>query len=134
MILSMDARVFFPRLFPLCLLIWCAGFAPAATVFQDGFESGSLGPSWMISTTGDGRATVSTNYGPASGQWHLILDDSVDDALYSVAECTLRLDLSNKKNVVLSFKAKSLGNEPDYPYKNTRNFDNVSISTDSGET
>lgn len=135
MMLPMDARVSFLRLFPLCLLICCANHAPAATVFQDGFESGSLSPAWTVLTTRDGRATVSTNHVPASGQWHLILDDSADDALYSVAECTLRLDLANKKNVVLSFKAKSLGNEPhDYPYDGPRAFDGVSVSTDEGAT
>jgi hypothetical protein len=68
----------------------------------------------------------------------LVLDDSVSDALYSVAEATLRLDLTNKKNVVLSFKSKSLGNEPDFPLfgfpGTARNFDAVSISTDGGAT
>jgi len=129
----MDARVRFGILAGLSLLVIWSGHAPAATVFQDSFESGALSPAWTVSTTQDGRATVSTNHGPASGQFHLILDDSVDDALYSVVEATFQLDLSNKKNVVLSFKAKSLGNEPhDYPYDGPRAFDGISVSTDGG--
>ena len=127
----MESRAFLTRLLQLLLLIYSADPASAATVFQDGFESGTLSPAWTVSTTQDGRATVSSNHVPASGQWHLILDDSVDDALYSVVEATLRLDLSNKKNVVLSFKAKSVGNEPHYRYgQNSREFDGVSVSAD----
>ena len=86
----------------------------------------------------NGRAMVTSDYRPASGQRHLVLDDSVNDALYSVAEATLQLDLSHKKDVVLSFKAKSLGNEPDYPQfgfprNDPRKFDGVSVSADGAD-
>jgi hypothetical protein len=132
---AMDARGCSARLVGVALFLWWAGLSPAVAVFQDGFESGTLSPAWTISTTQDGRATVSTNHGPASGQYHLILDDRVDDALYSVAECTLRLDLANKKNVVLSFKAKSLGNEPHNPGGGTwPAYDGVFVSVDGGRT
>ena len=103
-----------------------------AVLFQDGFESGTLAPAWTISTTEQGRVTVSTNFVPASGQWQLILDDSVNDAVYSVAEATLDVDLSVKHNIVLSFQAKSLGNEPDYAYGSDIPFDGVTISADGG--
>src|SRR5206468_9813384 len=46
--------------------------------------------------------------------------------------------LSDKKNVVLSFQAKSLQNEPDEPpttnFTSTRTYDGVAISTDGGGT
>jgi hypothetical protein len=107
----------------------------AATLFQDNFESVSLG-TWSITSVNTGRAVVTTNYSPASGLWHLVLDDAVNDALYSVAEATFSLDLSNKRNVALAFKAKSLGNEPHPPPENfiqgTRSFDGVSVSVDGG--
>lgn len=110
----------------------------AATIFQDGFESGTLGPQWKTGSTNNGRASVSSQNGPATGTYHLVLDDSVNDALYSVAESVLTLDLSNKKNVVLTFSAKSLGNEADVPpsgnFTTTRAFDGVSISGDGGTT
>jgi len=110
----------------------------AAVVFKDGFENGSLGPKWSISKTNDGRVKVSTKRGPATGAAHLIADDRVDDALYSAAEATLRLNLANKKNVVLSFKAKSLENEPHPPpagnFSGERAYDGVAISADGGAT
>src|SRR6266480_4689533 len=122
----------------LCVLLCLPSLATAATIFQDGFETGVLGPAWSVSASNNGRVVVSTNFAPATGQRHLVLDDSVNDAIYSVAEATLQLDLTNKKNVLLSFKAKSLGNEPDYPWfgfsNGARNFDGVSISPDSGST
>lgn len=123
----------------LFLLTFMVGSTPAATVFHDDFESGSLSTAWIVSATGDGRARAITDYGPAAGQYHMVLDDSVSDALYSTAAATLRFDLTHKKNVILSFNAKSLGNEPDYPaffsvHGNPENFDGVSVSMDSGET
>jgi hypothetical protein len=115
-----------------------AQLGTAATIFQDGFESGSLGSQWSTSKTNDGRVTVTSNYNPAAGAQHLVLDDSVNDAIYSVAEATLIVDLSHKKNVVLSFQAKSLENEPDEPptdnFSGTRAYDGVAISTDGGTT
>lgn len=111
---------------------------PAASLFADGFESGALGPAWTTSSTNQGRAAVVPSHGPATGTMHLVLDDAVSDAQYSVAEATLLLDLSNKKNVVLSFKAKSLGNESHPPpaanFSTTRNYDGVAISVNGGAT
>jgi len=121
----------------LCLSAGLTSLASAATIFQDGFESGSLGPACSVSASNDRRATVTTNYAPAAGQWHLVLDDSVSDALYSVAEATLQIDLSNKRNILLSFKARSLDNEPDFPWfrpVGRGQFDGVSVSADGGLT
>lgn len=122
------------------LVLWSslAGSLGAAVVFQDGFESGSLSGEWSASGTNDGRATVTSNHVPATGQWHLVLDDGVSDAIYSVAEATLNLNLGFKKNVVLNFKAKSLGNEPNSPpsgnFTSARTYDGVAISADGGAT
>lgn len=126
------------KLIPLGLLMVCALALHAAPVFQDGFETGTLSPEWMTDTTNSGRHTLATQYAPATGLRHLVLDDSLSDAVFSVSEATLRLDLTNKRNVVLSFKAKSLGNEPHMPpaanFSGTRSFDGVSISADGGVT
>lgn len=107
------------------LLLLSPGLIRAGIVFEDGFESGTLGPAWNVSTTQDGRVTVSATHAPASGQRCLVLDDAVDDGIYSVAQATLHLNLLQKKNVVLSFMARSLGNEPDYN-------DHIAFSTDGG--
>lgn len=109
----------------------------AEDIFQDGFESGPLGPAWTVSSTANGRAEVSSDHGPATGQGHLVLDDSVSDATFSAAEASLVLNLKNRKNVVLSFKAKSLGNEPHTPPTGTfsfRTYDTVAVSVDGGST
>jgi uncharacterized repeat protein (TIGR01451 family) len=109
-----------------------------ATVFEDGFESSSIAAEWSVTRIGNGRAGITRDHGPATGDAHLVLDDAVSDALFSVAEVTLALDLSNKKNVVLSFKAKSLGNEahpaPEGAFTGTRAYDGVAISMDGGTT
>ena len=122
----------------LSLAMGCASRSQGATVFQDGFETGPLASPWSVSATNQGRVVVSTENGPATGAACLALDDSVSDALYSVAEATLTLDLANKKNVVLSFKAKSLGNEANPPptgnFTTVRAYDGVAISTDGGST
>lgn len=108
--------------------------ASAATLFQDGFEQGL--DAWTMGTTNQGRVTASTEHVPASGTSHLVLDDAVNDSTASVAEATVTLDLSDKKNVVLQFKAKSLGNEAHAPpaenFTSARSYDGVAISTDGG--
>jgi hypothetical protein len=110
----------------------------AAFVFQDGFETGSFAPYWAVSATNNGRTTLTSEHGPASGASHLVLDDSLSDAIFSVAEATLTLDLTNKKNVVITFKAKSLGNEAhSAPFANfigTRAYDGLALSLDGGVT
>ncbi|MDB6138581.1 MAG: hypothetical protein JWO94_1653 [Verrucomicrobiaceae bacterium] len=128
-------------LIAMTLMVLATWSAQAATVFQDGFEDPALGPSWTTGSTNNGRVSVTSANGPANGAQHLVLDDSVNDATSSVAEAVLHLNLTNKKNVVLSFNAKSLGNEPDYPpYAGLsfpagyRTFDGVSISMDGGST
>ncbi len=127
------------RVSPLIFLTAISlSFASGATVFQDGFEVEPLGSQWSASGSNDGRAQIRQDHSPAGGARHLILDDGVSDALFSVAEATLALELANKKNVVLSFKAKSLGNEPHTPptgnFTSSRNYDGVAISADGGTT
>ena len=112
--------------------------APASgqTVFQDGFEGVAV-PQWTYSSTADGRALVVSTFTPASGTKHLVLDDAVSDTTFSASEATLTLDLRNKKNVVLTFKVKSLGNEPHPPPSSTytgRNYDAVAVSGNGGSS
>ncbi|MEO5716568.1 MAG: hypothetical protein ABIT37_24025 [Luteolibacter sp.] len=117
----------------LCL----AGHSQAGVLFEDGFETGSLGDKWTRSDTNDGRVAVNGKYKPATGRGALVLDDRVNDSVSSVAEATLKLDLSHKGNVILNFKAKSLGNEPDEPsqegFVRGRDYDGVAISVDGGK-
>ena len=121
------------------LYVCILGTPPAvngAVFFEDGFESGVLGPQWSTSGTNTWRVEVTGNHAPATGAKHLVLDDSVDDAIDSVAEAILKLDLRYKRNVELTFTAKSLGNEPHHPpawyNPSTRAYDGVAVSTDGG--
>jgi uncharacterized repeat protein (TIGR01451 family) len=109
--------------------------AAAEPLVQDGFESGL---SWSITKTNDGRARVISNDSPAAGASHLLLDDAIDDAVFSVAEASISLDLTDRKNVTLSFMAKNVGNEGHAPpsgnFSGTRSYDGVAISCDGGLT
>ncbi|HEX8680123.1 MAG TPA: hypothetical protein VF683_09195, partial [Chthoniobacterales bacterium] len=136
-----------PRLLRHGARLWSAAFvvslgisaaANGAVIFEDGFESGALAAPWAVSTTNNGRVAATSDFAPASGSKHLLIDDSANDATYSLGEATLSLNLSGKKNVVLKFKAKSVGNEPHSPpsgtFSSTRNYDGVAISTNGGNT
>ncbi|HEX8680561.1 MAG TPA: hypothetical protein VF683_11410, partial [Chthoniobacterales bacterium] len=82
--------------------------------------------------------SVTSDFAPASGSKHLVLDDQVDDEVHSISEATLKLDLTYKKNVVLTFAARSLGNEPNNPptgtFSTTRSYDGVAISVNGGSS
>jgi hypothetical protein len=111
---------------------------PAAIVFEDGFEAGTLGERWTESVTDQGRVRITEDFAPADGTHHLVLDDSLTDALFSSASVTLTLNLQKSKNVVLAFKAKSLGNEPHPPpsgtFSGNQGYDGVALSADGGQT
>jgi len=129
------------RILSICAVLALSSLSSAGAdiIFQEGFESGTLTAAWTPAVSGDGRSTLTQDFGPATGSWHLVLDDSVNDAFSSVSALTLTTDLSNRKNVVLSFKAKSLGDESHAPpvsgnFTGLPNMDAVSISTDGGNT
>lgn len=120
---------------PLAISILLLAVAGAEPIFEDGFESGL---NWTVTKTNDGRARATSDYVPAAGAAHLVLDDSSDDAVFSVVETSVDLDLTDKRNVALAFMAKSLGNEAHAPpagnFTTTRNYDGVAISCDGGVT
>jgi YVTN family beta-propeller protein len=109
--------------------------ASGLDVLKEGFERSSR---FVLSGTAQGRARASKDFSPATGRRHLVLDDSKRDAVYSSAEATATIDLSRKRNVVLQFSAKSLGNDADPPpdgvFANFRNYDGVAVSADGGKT
>ncbi len=133
--LRVTMQAYLSRIIALALLA-SGPIAVSATLFEDGFEQGLA--AWTLGSTNQGRAKVSMDHAPAGGTHHLVLDDAVNDSTYSVAEASFTLDLSFRKNVILQFKAKSLGNEPNAPpaenFANARNHDAVAISTDGGVT
>jgi hypothetical protein len=77
--------------------------ALAAFPFYDGFESGTLGDDWTISTTNQGRVRVADSSYSFSGTYSLLLDDSLNDSVYSIAAAILTIDLSDQSQVDLDF-------------------------------
>ena len=91
-------------------------------IFSDGFESGTLGSAWSISTTNEGRVTVSDTY-PYAGNYSVLLDDSGPNLTFSLASLVLQQDLSDMPNVALDFWWRGFYDE-DHPQ------DGVFISDD----
>ena len=97
---------------------------PASFPFYDGFESGSLGESWITTFTKEGRVQVSDAYAYA-GTYSLLLDDWEYDGIYSTAAAILAVDLSGQSKVNLDFWWREFSDE--YHVE-----DGVFISDDGG--
>ena len=125
---------------PLALLSCLAfvGIAQAEILYSENFERLPLGPEWSLANPGTGRARVTTEFEPLEGKQHLVLDDSANDAVSASAQAILRVDLNNRRNVILQFQVKSLGNELDWASGQNPigmpTFDGISVSTDQGAT
>jgi len=84
----------------------------AALPFDDGFESGTLGPWWQTQTQGYGQVQVTQANGPNSGAWHVTMDTS-QDGFVAHANMTLGLALAGQTDVTLSFAHRDYMDEPD---------------------
>jgi len=106
----------------------------SATVFTEGFESGSLNPAyWKVTGTANYRTQTTTSNGPNSGTWHMTMDTK-DSGGLSRNEGTLTVDLLGRSKVVLKFWAKIFNDEgngpPPNPFTGGADFDGVAISAD----
>jgi uncharacterized repeat protein (TIGR01451 family) len=103
----------------------------ASMPFAEDFEGGVLQNYWSLSGT-PGHVTQITSLNEPRGSNHLTLD-SVGN-VKARNEFTLGLDLGGYSNVVLTFWAKSFGDEPDgpppSPFRVAADFDGVAISED----
>jgi len=99
--------------------------------FLEDFESGVFQSYWSLSGT-PGHATHISSLNEPRGSNHLTLDSSA--GVKARNELTLGIDLGGYTNVVLSFWAKSFGDEPDgpppSPFRVAADFDGVAISED----
>ncbi|MCW1916137.1 hypothetical protein OJ996_21285 [Luteolibacter sp. GHJ8] len=109
----------------------------ADVLHTSNFDTGFLPKDWKVSRTVQGQAILSADFEPIQGTRQLVLHDAKNDAKHSVTEATLRLPLLDHRDVVLSFKAKSIGDGnlgrpvPEGIYtKSGRDFDAVSVSVD----
>lgn len=99
--------------------------------FAEDFESGSIQEYWVVSGTPGQVTQISPLNGPR-GSSHLTLDSI--GGIKARNELTLGIDLGGYTNVLLSFWAKSFGDEPDgpppSPFLVGADFDGVAISED----
>jgi len=107
----------------------------ASIPFVEDFEGGSpLECYWEITGTSQYRTEVTTANGPHTGSYHLVMDDTTDDTVYSRNEVTLTVNLAGYENVVLTFWAREYSDEPHgpptSPFENGADFDGVAISED----
>jgi hypothetical protein len=96
----------------------------ASFPFYDGFESGTMGSDWTISTTNQGRVQVSSSYF-YTGTYSLLLDDALNDSTFSIAAAILTVDLSGQAQVELDFWWREFADE-------NHAEDGVFISDDNG--
>jgi len=83
----------------------------ATLPYSTGFESGAFDSYWFTqSSNSEGRIQITTANGPR-GMYHLTMDDNTDGSLYAQNEAWLRLNLSGKSDVELSFWWKEFGDE-----------------------
>lgn len=113
------------------LLVGCVALMP----FVEDFEGGPvLNPYWEITGTNEYRTQVTMLNGPHGGSYHLTMDDTFDNSLYSRNELTLAINLNNYENVLLTFWTRDFSDEPDgpppIPFTGGYDFDGVAISED----
>ncbi len=105
----------------------------AVLPFYDGFESGALSCCWTASSDHDGRIRVSGDQGPASGLYHLLMDDAASDTAFSLNELVLHIDISGQSNLRLEFDLKDFSDERHLlppSFIGSVNGDGVAISED----
>ena len=116
--------------------------AAAAAPFVETFDNTGLARAWQIEGRGAGRTLVRTDFGPASGPGHLVLDNFIPTFAIGMgtSEATLHLDLSAAPatGYVLTFKHKKILGETDQAmpatFTTTSPTDGVALSVDGGTT
>lgn len=95
---------------------------PAAIIFEDAFENGTLGAGWSVEATGSGGVELNTDYF-RSGAQAVFLGQKAAGRAY--AELNLALDLTGQSTVYLSYWARATGV---YEYRRTYISDNNGAS------
>jgi hypothetical protein len=94
-----------------------------STIYETGFESGSLGAGWTTASSAtDGRIQVTTANTPHAGSYHVIMD-VYPSVVYNRNDLTLLLDLSDASVAGLSYWYKEFADDNNAE-------DGVSISAD----
>jgi len=86
---------------------WAGG--TTSVVYSDNFEAATLNPSWVISTTNNGRVQRNTTY-KAAGAAGMSFDCSTGGTL-SYSRADLGINMSNTTAGTLTFKFRNVGDE-----------------------
>lgn len=84
-------------------------YGSTITLFSDGFETGTFGPSWTRTGTGPWRIQTSTTY-KATGTRGCTFDSSVSST-YETSQLILTFNASNHGQLSLSYKVRNVGDE-----------------------
>ena len=107
--------------------------ADGTVIFEDDFESTTLGASWSTySDSLDGRIQVTGAHGQAAGDWALTMDQT-NDGVYNLNEAIWTVDVSGSTNPSLAFFYTNFNDEIDnlpLVYSGRENGDGISISDD----
>ncbi len=99
----------------------------ATLPYYEGFESGYLDSEWCTTFPGGvNNTSVSKEYNPYIGDFHLIMESLVD-GVYATNEALLHLDLSGETQVEMSLYYKEYDDEDD-------NVDGIYFSDDGGSS
>ena len=99
---------------------------PATVPFVEDWESGSFASYWEVSEGAQGQIEVTSSNGPYEGSYHVTLDDTMADDVYSLNQLTLHVDLAGTTGMGLSFANREWGDE------DHSGIDGVQISVDGG--
>ena len=86
--------------------------AQASFPYNDGFESGSLGPEWTATSDPNGEILVTTAHAPHDGAYHVTMD-CINSGTYALNTLDLNIDLTGQTDAVLTYWYKEYGDEDD---------------------
>lgn len=106
-----------------------------AVIFQDDFETGTLGSEWEVfSSTTSGQIAVVDNTLTRNGTYALAMDVGTA-GVFNLNEAILTIDLTDVEEAILGFSHVSFGDETHFlpaTFSGQFNGDGVSISGDGG--
>lgn len=80
------------------------------TIFQDNFDSSSLGSSWSTEGSGAPRLLVTSSHAPYSSPYHVTMDSS-SNGTWTTNGLVLNKDMSSYSNIKVEYYYKEYGDE-----------------------
>ncbi|MGA1867790.1 MAG: CAP domain-containing protein [bacterium] len=100
--------------------------------FEENFEGQALEGYWHAVSSEAGRIYITDSGGPYSGDFHLIMDSSIQGT-YALNELILTIDLANQSGILLSFYQKEFHDEDNKmpaSFLGSHKSDGIAISAD----